>query len=81
MKVLLACLGAALVLPLPGAAQELWPLPRLEQPIRLDGIPDEPAWSAIEPLPMVSFQPVFVASAQRALRRPTSGHRMAVSRT
>jgi hypothetical protein len=59
MRTLLACLGAALALPLPAAAQEPWPLPRLESPIRLDGIPDEPAWSAIEPIPMVSFQPVF----------------------
>ncbi|MGH7564348.1 MAG: DUF5916 domain-containing protein [Gemmatimonadota bacterium] len=59
MKLLLACLGMALALPLPAAAQEPWPLPRLESPIRLDGIPDDPAWSAIEPLSMVSFQPVF----------------------
>ncbi len=34
-------------------------MPRLEGPIRLDGIPDEPAWSSIEPIPLVSFQPVF----------------------
>jgi len=59
MRILLACLGAALALPLPVAGQEPWPLPRLEGPVRLDGIPDEPAWSTIEPIPMVSFQPVF----------------------
>ena len=58
MRILLACLGAALALPLPAVAQEPWPLPRLEEPIRLDGIPDEPAWSTVEPIPMVSFQPV-----------------------
>jgi hypothetical protein len=56
---LLACLGAALAFPVPSAAQEPWPLPRLEGPIRLDGIPDEPGWSTVEPVPMVSFQPVF----------------------
>jgi hypothetical protein len=58
MRVFLACLAAALAVPLPAAGQEPWPLPRLEGPIRLDGVPDEPAWSTIEPVPMVSFQPV-----------------------
>lgn len=59
MRVLIVCLGAALGLPAAAAGQEPWPLPRLEGPIRLDGIPDEPAWSAVEPLEMVSFAPVY----------------------
>lgn len=59
MRILVACLAAALALPLPAAGQEPWPVPRLEGAIRLDGIPDEPAWSIVEPVSMVSFQPVF----------------------
>ncbi len=34
-------------------------LPRLHGEIHLDGFSDEPAWQAIEPLPMTMFQPVF----------------------
>ncbi|HET6340587.1 MAG TPA: DUF5916 domain-containing protein [Gemmatimonadota bacterium] len=58
MRILVAGLLTPLVFALPAAAQDVLPLPRLEAPIRLDGIPDEPAWSSIEPLRMVSFQPV-----------------------
>ena len=36
-------------------------LPRLQGPIQLDGFSDEPAWNAIEPLPLTVYQPVFQA--------------------
>lgn len=35
------------------------PLPRLNSPIKLDGIIDEPAWEAIAPLPLVRYQPTY----------------------
>ncbi len=41
------------------AAQEPMPLPRLTGPIVLDGRPDEPAWSAVPPLPMTMYAPHF----------------------
>ncbi len=34
-------------------------LPRLQGPIQLDGLSDEPAWQAVEPLPLTQHQPVF----------------------
>ncbi len=34
-------------------------LPRLQGPIQLDGPSDEPAWQAVEPLPLTMHQPVF----------------------
>ncbi len=34
-------------------------LPRLSGPITLDGYSDEPAWQAIEPLPLTMHQPIF----------------------
>ena len=34
-------------------------LPRLDGPITLDGYSDEPAWQAIEPLPLVMHVPIF----------------------
>jgi len=37
------------------------PIPRLTSPIRLDGVVDEPAWEAIEPLPLIMFAPTFGA--------------------
>jgi hypothetical protein len=40
-------------------AQEPMIIPRLSGPVVLDGRIDEPAWQAIEPLPMVMHTPVF----------------------
>ena len=34
---------------------------RLDGPIELDGVVDEAAWQAVEPLPMVMFAPTFMA--------------------
>jgi len=34
-------------------------LPRLSGPITLDGYSDEPAWQAIEPLPLTAFMPIY----------------------
>ena len=34
-------------------------LPRLDAPIVLDGLSDEPAWDAIAPLPLTMFEPFF----------------------
>ena len=34
-------------------------LPRLQGPIQLDGLSDEAAWQAIEPLPLTLYQPIF----------------------
>lgn len=35
------------------------PLPRLSGPIELDGYIDEPAWEAIDPLPLTTYQPTY----------------------
>jgi hypothetical protein len=35
------------------------PLARLTGPVQLDGMPDEPAWAAVEPLPMTMYTPTF----------------------
>ncbi len=42
-----------------GFTQELIKLPRLNSEIKLDGIVNEPAWDAIEPLPLVMYQPTY----------------------
>ncbi|HUF69960.1 MAG TPA: DUF5916 domain-containing protein, partial [Longimicrobiales bacterium] len=34
-----------------------FPVPRISGPIAIDGVPDEPAWQEIAPLPMVGFAP------------------------
>ena len=34
-------------------------LHRLAGPVQLDGLIDEPAWQAIEPLPLVMYQPTY----------------------
>ena len=41
----------------PAAAQAPMPLPRLDGPITLDGRSTEPAWQAVEPLPLTMYQP------------------------
>lgn len=39
--------------------QHVLPLTRLSEPITLDGLSDEAAWDAVEPVPMVMYQPTF----------------------
>ncbi|MEE9464677.1 MAG: DUF5916 domain-containing protein [Candidatus Neomarinimicrobiota bacterium] len=39
--------------------EELFVLPRLTGPVQLDGLSNDPAWEAIEPLPITMHQPVF----------------------
>ncbi len=34
-------------------------LPRLTGPIDVDGVIDEPAWEAVEPLPLIMYSPTF----------------------
>ena len=43
----------------PAAAQKPMTLPRLDGEITLDGRSTEPAWQAIEPLPMTMYQPTY----------------------
>lgn len=38
--------------------QEPMALTRITSPVRVDGVPDEPGWSAVPPLPVVMYQPV-----------------------
>lgn len=33
------------------------PVTRIEEPIELDGLPDEPLWDRIDPVPMVQYEP------------------------
>jgi hypothetical protein len=42
--------------PMPAAAQELV-LPRLAEPVHIDGRPDESVWQDVPPLPMTMFEP------------------------
>ena len=46
-------------------SQEISPsimaLQRIEGPVTLDGLSDEPAWSTIDPLPLTVYQPVYQA--------------------
>ncbi|MEM9666670.1 MAG: DUF5916 domain-containing protein, partial [Bacteroidota bacterium] len=37
-------------------------IPALTAPIVLDGVPDEAAWQAVEPLPLTVYQPVYGAA-------------------
>ena len=43
--------------------ETVMPLVRLSGPIELDGMSDDPAWQAVEPLPMTVFQPTFGGTA------------------
>ena len=60
---LVASLLATLLCPAVGAAREpdLSPLvvTRIDQPITLDGLSDEPAWRDVPPLDMIMFQPAW----------------------
>jgi hypothetical protein len=40
---------------------EVWPLPRLQGEIRVDGRSDDPAWQAVAPLPMAVYLPAYGA--------------------
>ena len=42
---------------LTGDRQAAWSLPRLGGPIRVDGRSDDPAWAAVEPVPMTVYVP------------------------
>ena len=42
----------------PGAQRPI-KLHRLAQPIQLDGLVDEPAWRAVDPFPLVMYQPTY----------------------
>ena len=57
----LQALGTLSAAPAVAQREQPVPLPRLSGPIRLDGISDEPAWQAIEPLPLVMLEPTFGA--------------------
>ena len=35
------------------------PLTKINQPIVLDGVVDEPIWDSVESLPIVQYEPVF----------------------
>jgi uncharacterized protein DUF5916 len=50
--------------PLGSAASRdvVWPLPRLEGEIRVDGRSDDPAWHAVAPLPMTVYLPAYGAA-------------------
>src|SRR5919204_6942562 len=48
----------------PAAGQQreaVWPLPRLQGEIQVDGRSDEPAWRAVAPLPMSVYLPTYGA--------------------
>jgi hypothetical protein len=48
----------------PAAAQgrdAVWPLPRLQGEIQVDGRSDDPAWQAVVPLPMTVYLPAYAA--------------------
>lgn len=64
---LLVCLQAgALSGAVQNQVQEVLDIPRLEGTIRLDGVPDEPAWMDVPPLPLTMYFPTFRGSpAQR----------------
>lgn len=59
-RMILAAAAAAALVSGPVFAQEPpLELTRLRAPIVLDGMPDEPAWQEIEPLPLTMHLPVF----------------------
>ncbi|HEX3235997.1 MAG TPA: DUF5916 domain-containing protein [Gemmatimonadales bacterium] len=54
-----------LATPAPAAAQRpdaVWPLPRLQGEIRVDGRSDDPAWRAVAPVPMSVYLPTYGAA-------------------
>lgn len=57
----LAVAAALFFFPVAAEAQDPLLIPRLDGPIELDGRSDEPAWQAIEPLPVTMHVPTFGA--------------------
>ena len=45
-----------------GSRDAVWPLPRLQGEIRVDGRSDDPAWQAVAPLPMSVYLPNYGAA-------------------
>ncbi len=57
---LLACLCFSFVVGISfGQTRDQLVLPRINGPVKLDGLSDEPAWKGIEPLPFIQFNPNF----------------------
>ena len=58
---------AIVLLALPVAGQDTAPysVPRLSGPIQLDGMPDEPAWRALPPLPLTMYFPTYQGEPQQ----------------
>src|SRR5215510_8110915 len=46
----------------PASRDVVWPLPRLEGEIVVDGRSDDPAWQAVAPLPMSVYLPTYGAA-------------------
>ena len=44
-----------------GSRDAVWPLPRLQGEIQVDGRSDDPAWQAVAPLPMSVYLPTYGA--------------------
>jgi hypothetical protein len=87
-----AAAGAALLLAAGAAAAQgaaapeaagVVDLPRLTGPIVLDGVPDEPAWQAIPPLPLAQYSPVYrgAPSERTELRVAYDDHHLYVAAT
>jgi hypothetical protein len=66
-RLLRALAGPAALIALAGLASAAPPpfLPRLSGPIVLDGNPDEPAWRAIEPYPVIVYEPAWGSPLQQ----------------
>ena len=64
---LLFNLAILLLLALPVVAQDAAPysVARLSGPIQLDGMPDEPAWQAVPPLPLTMYFPIYEGEPQQ----------------
>ncbi len=61
----LAGLAVLLFVAFPAVAQEAMPLPRMVGTVELDGMPDEAAWQAIDPLPLVMYQPTYEGAVEQ----------------
>ncbi|MFN2566345.1 MAG: DUF5916 domain-containing protein [Gemmatimonadaceae bacterium] len=56
---LLLTITALAAAPLPAQIAPPLELSRLTLPVNLDGVPDEPAWRQVPPLPLTMYAPVF----------------------
>ncbi|MFQ5569319.1 MAG: DUF5916 domain-containing protein, partial [Rhodothermales bacterium] len=59
LLVLLILLPGATSAPAQIQVEGMFSLPRLDGPVDLDGMSDEAAWEAIDPLPLTMYQPSF----------------------